>query len=359
MSLHHNGASHAEQAVFTPRVSGVLRSPGRPLDRKTRAFFESRFGHDFGKVRLHTDSRADESARAMRARAYTAGQNIVFREGEYAPRTAKGRLLLAHELSHVVQQSCASVFSKAVSSLSDASEREAERAATKIVSGHTTSARTTERPARIQRQGDLTLTTPQLGAPPHQPGIFSAGEGPYLHLDPWVRVYSVLDPDSILHALMHLDLSSLTAVPPPPALQFPTTPPAKPAPLVPRGTGPAPPRAASVGDVLSGFAAVPAVKAKINWLRDTASTQARQDWQSLSTGGKALTIGTTALIAGGTVAGILGNDSSRQWALHFIQGKNIPVPFMPELSIQVNPVGPNQSVMMHLDLSSLARKLGK
>lgn len=87
-----------------PIVHDVLASAGRPLDAATRSTMEARFGHDFGRVRVHTDARAAESARAVDARAYTAGSSIVFGEREYAPGTGSGRWLLAHELAHVVQQ---------------------------------------------------------------------------------------------------------------------------------------------------------------------------------------------------------------------------------------------------------------
>ena len=87
-----------------PSVHATLRAPGQPLDGGARAFMESRFGHDFGGVRVHTDSSAAASARAVGAQAYTVGQNVVFGEGRYAPGTAAGKTLIAHELAHVVQQ---------------------------------------------------------------------------------------------------------------------------------------------------------------------------------------------------------------------------------------------------------------
>ena len=87
-----------------PSVHETLRAPGRPLDGGARAFMESRFGHDFGGVRVHTDSGAAASARAVGAQAYTVGQNVVFGEGRYAPGTDAGKRLIAHELAHVVQQ---------------------------------------------------------------------------------------------------------------------------------------------------------------------------------------------------------------------------------------------------------------
>jgi hypothetical protein len=84
-------------------VRDVLRAPGR-LDSATRAFFEPRFGFDFGQVRLHTDESATRSARAIDARAYTLGQSIVFGQHQFAPNSRAGALLLAHELTHVIQQ---------------------------------------------------------------------------------------------------------------------------------------------------------------------------------------------------------------------------------------------------------------
>jgi hypothetical protein len=93
-----------------PAVLGeVLSRPGRPLDAGTRSFFEPRFGHDFGKVRVHTDTQAAESARSVNAVAYAVGSDVVFDSGQYAPQTDAGRRLLAHELAHVLQQDCTSV----------------------------------------------------------------------------------------------------------------------------------------------------------------------------------------------------------------------------------------------------------
>jgi len=85
-------------------VHDVLRSPGEALDAGVRAFMEPRFGCDFRRVRVHADARAAASAKAVRARAYTVGQHVVFGAASYAPASADGRRLIAHELSHVVQQ---------------------------------------------------------------------------------------------------------------------------------------------------------------------------------------------------------------------------------------------------------------
>ncbi|MGH4023248.1 MAG: DUF4157 domain-containing protein [Pseudonocardiaceae bacterium] len=86
-------------------VHNVLRSGGRPLDPGARAFMEPRFGHRFDDVRIHTDAEAASSARDVHANAYTVGKHVVFAGGQYAPETVHGRTLLAHELTHVLQQS--------------------------------------------------------------------------------------------------------------------------------------------------------------------------------------------------------------------------------------------------------------
>ncbi len=93
-------------AGAAPRiVHDVLSRSGQPLDGGTRDYMESRFGRDFSDVRVHTDPEAADSARAVNARGYTVGNEIVFGSGEYRPGTEAGRRLLAHELTHVVQQS--------------------------------------------------------------------------------------------------------------------------------------------------------------------------------------------------------------------------------------------------------------
>jgi hypothetical protein len=85
-------------------VDKVLHSPGQPLDGAIRAFFEPRFGHDFSRVRVHADAQASESARSINALAYTVGTDIVFGAGEQPWGKIRGNRLLAHELTHVVQQ---------------------------------------------------------------------------------------------------------------------------------------------------------------------------------------------------------------------------------------------------------------
>lgn len=85
-------------------VDRILASSGRPLESGLRQDMEQRFGHDFSQVRVHSGAVAEQSARDVNASAYAAGNNIVFGEGRFSPATQEGRLLIAHELTHVVQQ---------------------------------------------------------------------------------------------------------------------------------------------------------------------------------------------------------------------------------------------------------------
>jgi outer membrane protein OmpA-like peptidoglycan-associated protein len=101
------GAAEADAGYAPTSVHEVLRSPGQPLDATTRGFMEPRFGQDFSGVRVHTDATAAQSARDVSAHAYTVGHNVVFGAGQYQPATSAGRELLAHELSHTIQQGAA------------------------------------------------------------------------------------------------------------------------------------------------------------------------------------------------------------------------------------------------------------
>src|SRR6202007_726905 len=119
-----------------PMVNKVLRSPGQALDGAARAFFEPRLGHDLAQVRVHTDTRAAESAEAMDALAYTVGNSVVFAPGQYAPEIGRGKALLAHELVHVVQQSSAATPDSFVVGAADsAEEQEAATVASQAVGG--------------------------------------------------------------------------------------------------------------------------------------------------------------------------------------------------------------------------------
>ncbi len=110
-----------------------LKGRGQPLSQAERAFFEPRFGYDFSQVRVHSDAGAAESARAVNARAYTVGRDVVFGAGEYAPDTLGGRRLLAHELTHVVQQRDAVQPKLVVGTLGDKFEQEADEVARTVM----------------------------------------------------------------------------------------------------------------------------------------------------------------------------------------------------------------------------------
>ena len=83
----------------------AIRGGGWPLVESEHAYFEPRFGVDFSQVRLHSDTQAAESTQALNAKAYTLGQDLVFGTEQYTPGTSEGRRLMAHELTHVIQQS--------------------------------------------------------------------------------------------------------------------------------------------------------------------------------------------------------------------------------------------------------------
>ncbi len=102
--LQRAATGGAAPASVPASVLRTIGSAGRPLDSGARAAMEARFGRDFSAVRVHTDHGAAESARAVNARAYTVGQHIAFDRGQYQPDTPAGRHLLAHELTHTVQQ---------------------------------------------------------------------------------------------------------------------------------------------------------------------------------------------------------------------------------------------------------------
>ncbi len=104
--LHRKCAcgSHTQAGAAPSIVHEAIREPGRPLDPDARAMMESQFGQDFSFVRVHTGARAEASARAVHASAYTVGRDVVFGKGRYTPHDSGGQKLLAHELAHVVQQ---------------------------------------------------------------------------------------------------------------------------------------------------------------------------------------------------------------------------------------------------------------
>jgi hypothetical protein len=137
-TLQRTETSPAEVASVPPIVHEVLDSPGQPLDQESRSFFEPRFGRDFSRVRVHTDAKADDSAKAVNAKAYTVGQNLVFQDGQFTPGSSSGKQLLAHELAHVAQQSGAAAQSTSglrVDAAGSPAERQADAASEAALRG--------------------------------------------------------------------------------------------------------------------------------------------------------------------------------------------------------------------------------
>jgi hypothetical protein len=132
----------ADQEPVSPVLDVIGRGGGSPMDAALRGHMESRLGHDFGDVRLHTCGPASESAASVGAHAYTVGNEIVFGSGRYDPTNPAGQKTIAHELTHVVQQKAGPVAGQPapggiqVSDPADRFEQEAETAAERAVPGH-------------------------------------------------------------------------------------------------------------------------------------------------------------------------------------------------------------------------------
>ena len=160
-ALQRNARSLGEAPAIPAVVQDTLHSPGQPLDSSSRAFMEPRFGQDFSHVRVHSDSRAAESATAVNALAYTVGSDVVFGSGQYAPQTDPGRHLLAHELTHVVQQASGAVGMDA--------ESKAQRSADLVSRGQTVNQeKAGNAKVSLQKQGkEDTAATPPVKTSPN------------------------------------------------------------------------------------------------------------------------------------------------------------------------------------------------
>ena len=121
-------------------------------------------------------------------------------------------------------------------------------------------------------------------------------------------------------------------------------------PWVTPGKGPAKTHAADVGDLLSAFMGVHVVKETADRLKNEVTAKPLRDWRKLKSGEKALVLSFTAVIGGGTIAALLSRNESRQQALEFIQGKNIPVPGVSGLSIQISPCGRDKKFLLNYEM---------
>ena len=128
-TLTHATREHETAQPVPESICEVVRTGGQPLDPGMQKTMGAQFGHDFSKIRIHTDEQAAASARAIRANAYTLGNNIAFANDMYAPHTSKGQALLAHELTHIVQSAHHQSIAPIIAPAHHAAEQEATDAA--------------------------------------------------------------------------------------------------------------------------------------------------------------------------------------------------------------------------------------
>jgi hypothetical protein len=160
--------------VAPPIVDEVLQSSGQPLDTSTREFMESRFDHDFSQVRIHSDVLAEQASRAVDALGFTFGKHIAFAKDQYNPQTSVGQRLLAHELTHVIQQSHGATGAQrflALTHPSDSSEVEAEQLSEAVVRG-------VARVAPIQALSGGSLARGRFVCSTSTPGAVGGGGAP-------------------------------------------------------------------------------------------------------------------------------------------------------------------------------------
>jgi len=171
----YQSGHHSNWDEVAKMAGEVLSTPGETLDSSSRDFFQQSMGHDFSKVRIYTGGKASDSARAINARAYTAGHKIVFNSDYFMPHTLEGDKLLAHELTHVIQQESQE---KPVSQITAGhqeykAEREADLVAEHVISGEPV-------PSVDHRTNGLTIQGSWLGG--LLGGIVGAGAGALIGL---------------------------------------------------------------------------------------------------------------------------------------------------------------------------------
>ena len=169
-----------QPSSIPPIVNQTLSSPGNPLDSSTRSSMESRFGHDFSGVRIHNDSMAHESARAVNARAYTVGEDIAFASGQYNPHSHAGSHLLAHELAHTIQQRGLQRAGNGVSMSHDSEyvrlEREADSVAAAVTQGATPNVTRHANQPTLSRADDGTVAPAKSTAPKQKQSSLSGAQ---------------------------------------------------------------------------------------------------------------------------------------------------------------------------------------
>ncbi len=195
---HQNGpiiqrsATTARENHVPPVVHEALDSPGQPLDAQTRAFMEPRLGHDFGGVRIHTDAKAEAAANAVNAQAFASGSHVAFATGQYRPTDTAGKILLAHELTHVIQHTNNPVMSSRVTEVlspDSPAEREANEASEGLFKGRrpTASRNLVAGLARQQVSPEITPFNEQLSQDV-QPGDVVVRSGTFSGKNPLVMI---------------------------------------------------------------------------------------------------------------------------------------------------------------------------
>lgn len=335
----------AEVATDGPEVQAVFRTAsngrGTPLAESQREHFEDHLGVDLPSVRIHSGPHARKSAQALGARAFTIGRHIVLGDPARASSGQEQARLLTHEMVHVAQQS---------------------RGA-RLRTGRGTEPRISPAPLSLQCDDGFGFsTTPGFTYRPRswweEPR--GLGFGLQFQLDPELEAelmlmriemaQRLLEPDTVRESLFTIDPSVLGTG----GIDWLSLPPVtEPAPLVPPAAGPEVPRPATGSDLLRAILAVPAVDTAITNLRTSAVDHIRSDWERLSTGERVLLVSQGVLIGGGALAAALSNEESRSLVLDQLQGRDLPVPFVPGLSFQFNLTGPDQRIFFTLDLGRL------
>lgn len=330
------GAPDAE-----PRVDAGESPRGEPLPRAARKFHENRFGADLSEVRIHSGRAARNAAGALGARAFTVGTDIVLGAPALASTRRERRRLLTHEIVHVVQQGRGSASRSGVGGPPGISAA----------------------PVSIQcddHRGASFSPRFSFGSRPwweQPPGL---GLGLQLQLDPELEaelmlirmrtIRRLLDPDCVRESLLDIDPATL-GMGGTDWLRLPPLP--EPTPLVTPGGGPETPRPATGGDLFRAIMAVPAVDTALTNLRTTALERLRSDWRRLSAGERIILVSQGVLIGGAALTAVLSNAETRGLVLDQVQGRNLPVPFVPGLSFQFNITGPDRRIFFNLDLGRL------
>jgi outer membrane protein OmpA-like peptidoglycan-associated protein len=380
----------ADRLPLSVRASRTIgRVADAPLPTSLRGDMEQRFGHDFSKVRVHADVAAAETARAVNAAAYTVGNSIVFGAGRFAPDTSEGMRLLAHELTHVVQQSRTTSrmqrkpdasahndgpiggsklrapvtanldnFDHGSPALKPEHDVQlhsivqlyfrlgtASPGTMLVLTGHTDLTGDERGNVALGRRRavEVAAALARLGVPTDFIRIESAGEREPVVDTPdreprnrrvearFEQTPSAFQPPGTPH-FTPFDASKVPMPPPRPPIILPPSPavPTKPA-------GPPTPgmqsetRPGTAGDVVKALLALPVVKAKIEEVKNLAAS----DLAKLKPGEKIATATVGGAVVAGAIAGVISDPEARRFALDAIDGLEVPVPGVEALKLQV------------------------